>query len=72
MDIGVAYLILILFIEVVVATTIEKANQLLAQNRLPEALEAYSAVISKDAKYVRDYLLSQFRLFFKILFDLKV
>lgn len=50
MDFGVAYLICILFIEVVVATTIEKANQLLSQNRLPEALDAYSDVISKDAK----------------------
>ena len=50
MDFGVAYLICILFLEIVIATTMEKANQLLAQNRMPEALDAYSAVIAKDAK----------------------
>jgi hypothetical protein len=50
MDFGVAFLIFILFIEFVIAKTIEEANALLAQNRLPEALDAYSAVLTKDAK----------------------
>jgi len=50
MDFGVSYLICILFFVIVVANTIEKANQLLAQSRMPEALDAYSAVIQKDPK----------------------
>ena len=50
MDLGVAYLIFIFFIDIVIATTMEKANQFLAQNRLSEAVEAYSDVLQKDPK----------------------
>jgi len=50
MDLGVAYLIFIFFIDIVIATTMEKANQFLAQNRLSEAVEAYSEVLQKEPK----------------------
>ena len=50
MDLGVAYLIFIFFIDIVIATTMEKANQFLAQNRLSEAVEAYSEALQKEPK----------------------
>merc|ERR1712141_31614 len=40
--------LLLFFIEMVIASTMEKANQLLASGRMPEAADAYSDVISKD------------------------
>jgi DnaJ family protein C protein 3 len=41
-------LFLLLLVEMVIANTMEKANQLLAQGRMPEAADAYSEVINKD------------------------
>ena len=42
--------LLLFFIEMVIASTMEKANQLLASGRMPEAADAYSDVITKDPK----------------------
>ena len=41
---------LLCLIDFVISSTMDKANQLLAQGRMPEAADAYSDVISKDPK----------------------
>ena len=41
-------LFLLLLVEMVIASTMEKANQLLAQGRMPEAADADSDIIAKD------------------------
>ena len=41
---------LLCLIDFVISSTMDKANQLLAQGRMPEAADAYSDVISKDPR----------------------